>query len=505
MNPAHTDILFGPPGCGKTTELLRIVDDAIQSGVRSDEIVFISFTRKAANEAKVRAMDKFKLTDDQLPWFRTLHSFAFQQLSLQKSSIMHLRDYIKLCDMLGISISYKGLLEDGSFAGVTKGDRLFFAENMARQREMTIKEYWESLPNEDIYFYELEQLHNTLVQYKQQNGKKDFTDIITEFCETDPPIPPCKVLVVDEAQDLSPLQWKMVNKLSTVIERCFVAGDDDQAIFRWAGANVDHFINLPGFRRVLEQSYRVPIEIQKVAERISERITTRVNKQWKARPADGRVIYESDFSNIDLGVGTWLLLARNSYLLEQYTNSCIQQGLVFDSSVETPLRGDAFRAIKCWEELRAGKDVYAQQAKLVYNFMSIRIGVQYGFKGKFDEVPDRQLVNLKMLHDQFGLITTKPWNDALDKITPQELQYFLSAIERGEKFLSEPRIKISTIHSVKGGEAENVVIQTDMAMRTWNEYQENPDDEWRVWYVAVTRAKENLFILQAQTNMSIEL
>ena len=43
-------------------------------------------------------------------------------------------------------------------------------------------------------------------------------------------------------------------------ERMYCAGDDDQAIYEWAGADVEHFINLPGGSEVLEQSYRIPGE-----------------------------------------------------------------------------------------------------------------------------------------------------------------------------------------------------------------------------------------------------
>lgn len=505
MDPKHTDILFGPPGTGKTTELLAVVDDALQNGILPDQVMFIAFTRKAANEAKERAGVKFNLNPEQLPWFRTLHSLAFQQLSFNKANVMGIRDYLTLCEMLGLSITYKGINEDGTFSGLTKGDRLFFMTNMARAKVTPLRTYWEASPDEDIYWYELERLHTTLEEYKRQHGKRDFIDIINDFCELDPPIPPCKLLIVDESQDLSRLQWRMVDKLSGRIERVFLAGDDDQAIFRWAGADVDYLIQIPGHRRVLEQSYRVPSAIQEVAGRISARISVRVPKQWAPRPAVGEVRYENEFTHIDMSSGTWLLLARNAYLLDQYVTECIRQGFVFDASVGSPLRGDVFKAIRAWEELRESKEISASRAKVVYEFMSIRIGVAYGFKGKFEALPDRTLVNLKMMREHHGLLTDKPWYEALDKITAEERQYFIAALQRGERLLAEPRIKISTIHSVKGGEAENVVLQLDMAERTWREYEKNPDDEHRVWYVAVTRAKERLIFMNPRSNRSYDI
>ena len=68
----RTDLVLGPPGTGKTTYLLNKVDEAIKSGISPERIGFFAFTKKAAEEAKTRALSKFG--DINLPYFRTLHS-----------------------------------------------------------------------------------------------------------------------------------------------------------------------------------------------------------------------------------------------------------------------------------------------------------------------------------------------------------------------------------------------------------------------------------------------
>lgn len=504
MNPDTTHLILGPPGTGKTYELLEVTDSLLESGVPADQIAFVAFTRKAANEARSRACEKFGFTPDQLPWFRTLHSFAFHQMGLSKNQVMGFADYVKLAQLCGVYISFKGVHEDGTIIGLTKGDRLFFMENMARAQLMDLRLYWTTHPDDEIYWYELERLKATLVEYKRINGKLDFTDMMTAFNRT-PAVPKLQALIVDEAQDLTPLQWQCVEHLAEDVEETYIAGDDDQAIFKWAGADVDKILKMPGTRRVLPQSYRVPVIIQGLAEKVVANITTRIPKHWLPTKEQGVLTYETDVQNIDMGEGSWLLLARNVYLLKQYNDYCIQQGYVFDSHLGSPVRGSVMMAIRYWEELRKGRQIDTIKARCIYDLITPRVGVQYGFKAKLDKCSDEVMHNLKSLKDNWGLATEEVWHVALDKIPAEEREYFISALRRGEKLLKEPRIRIETIHGVKGGEADHVVICTDMAERTYREYELDPDSEARVWYVAVTRAKKSLHILNPQTNKCYDL
>jgi DNA helicase-2/ATP-dependent DNA helicase PcrA len=68
--------------------------------------------------------------------------------------------------------------------------------------------------------------------------------------------------------------------------------------------------------------------------------------------------------------------------------------------------------------------------------------------------------------------------------------------KNGEKLNEAPRITLSTIHGAKGGEAENVVLLTDLSLNTMKSYEDNPDDENRLFYVGATRTKEHLHIIE---------
>ena len=62
------------------------------------------------------------------------------------------------------------------------------------------------------------------------------------------------------------------------------------------------------------------------------------------------------------------------------------------------------------------------------------------------------------------------------------------------------RTKISTIHSAKGAEADRVILMNGMGART---YEAVDDHEFRVWYVALTRARHKLDIVEADNPMNL--
>lgn len=483
--------VFGPPGSGKTTFLLNVVELELNSGVPPQKIGYFAFTRKAANEAKERAIEKFPHLNAEIdfPWFRTLHSLAFRCLGVTSKDIMKPEHYHEFAKQAGLEVA----VDTGEEDFVIRTDNPILNEiNIARIRGEDLRTHY-NRSNMDIEWFHFEYVERAYRHYKNANNLIDFTDLLELVIHEPERLPTLEVLIVDESQDLSRLQWDLVRELCHKAQRAFLAGDDDQAVYTWAGADVKSFLDFEGEITVLEQSYRVPAKVHALAGDIVKRIRQRQPKVWHPRDYDGEIRYYNDFEHVDITAGEWLVLASTNYMLNDMHDWIKSQGLLFERHGQRSITEAVMTAVLGWESLRKGKEVPFQIARTVYKYLGAEF-IKRGYKTLKDADPEA-LYTMELLKEKHGLLTDVIWHEALTKIGEEKRDYIIALLRRGTKLTGKIPIKLSTIHGAKGGEADNVLILTDLSPKFAREYDRNADNIHRLFYVGVTRARQSLHIV----------
>jgi len=497
------EIILGPPGTGKTTTLLGMVDEELARGTAPDRIGYFSFTKRAATEAIDRSMKRFSLEREQLRYFRTLHSMCFNALGLSNADVFEGKKMVEFGDWIGVELSEMRMSDDGTTAGFTMGDRAIFMENLARVRGLTLRQQYEQ-GHDGLPWQFVERIGRALTQFKQDRQLYDYTDMLDMFARSEWS-PHLEVLFVDEAQDNSMLQWRVVERLARGCRRVVFAGDDDQAIYRWAGAAVEHFVDMEGRPRVLGQSWRCPPAIQELSHQMISRVAHRRPKDWAPREGTGLVERAQRFSDVDTSGQDVLILGRNAFALKSAMVTLKSDGVIFEYRGHSSVSQGILEAVRSWETLRSGGEVTADEAKRIYEYMASGVGVRRGYK-TLPGAPPAQPVDMAWLRERGGLLRDEIWHEALDRIPREEMVYMLRARQRGESLSAgRARVRLSTIHGAKGGEADHVVLLRDMARRTFEEAHSNPEDEARVWYVGVTRSRERLTVVAPETSMSYDV
>lgn len=495
-------VLLGPPGTGKTTKLLNMVDEDLSRGLKASDIGFVSFTKKAVNEAKGRACTKFALKDSAFPNFRTIHSMCFNRLGLSKKDVVgdeHLKEFGGL-----IGHSFNGALteQDGYPAGSSSGDQMLFLDNFARISGRSLRSVWEDTPC-GLQWDILERFQDGYQEYKTKKNVMDFTDMLFAYISMCEPLQLSSVYI-DEGQDLSWAQWKVLQHAFKDAEQITIAGDDDQSIYKWSGADTQTFLSLGGEKTILSQSYRLPKAVHAFANAIVQKISQRFDKPFSPTAEEGSVSFVPQFEHIELDPNeTTLILVRNKYLLNRPLEWLHQQGVPYiGSNGYSSVRVGHIAAIRALEQLRQGKAVPAKALKVLYENMKVGEYLARGGKAKMQLAEDTVSFTLEELKKQFGLSKIGDWYDTLEGISNATKDYYYNILSNGYKLTERPKIHLSTIHAIKGGEADHVIVISDMASRSFDEYLKDPDSERRVAYVAVTRCKKRLTIMQPFTRMS---
>jgi superfamily I DNA/RNA helicase len=464
--------VVGPPGTGKTRRLLNEVQKYVDKGIPLNRIGYFAFTRKAAGEARDRFLKiKTELTKKDIKYFQTLHSLAFNRLGLKEENVMQDLNYKAIGDTCGIQIKYASY-ETNNWNGIFSSDSEYLGLiNLARVKQISVLEQLDL--NEHLSRIErdkLDAIDKEINNYKKIYNLIDFTDMIQKFLDTND-TPEFDVIFVDEAQDLSLIQWSMINKIEQDTGcDVWVAGDDDQAIFGWAGADVDSFINYDAEEIPLTKSERVPSSIQKIALDVINRIQdNRIDKKYFPKSELGEIYERYKISDIDMSTGDWLILTRTKSILKSVPTYLKKKGLFFNTAQGNSIGKSLYEDIQYWSQL---------QKKI--------------------PLPDIQVQRIKeRIKDSMNL--SLQWYDAFDNVSDSQITYMRLLLLNYEDPTKEARIKVSTIHGAKGGEATNVVLflnETANTIKGAKKSTAKQDEEYRVWYVGITRTMRNLYLIK---------
>ncbi len=468
--------VIGPPGTGKTRRLLNEVHKYVKKGVSLDRIGYFAFTRKAAGEARDRYLAKNEhLTKKDIKHFQTLHSLAFNNLGLKEENVMQELNYKAIGESCGIQIKYASY-ENNAWNGIFSSNSEYLnIINLARAKQIDPLEQFDK--NEHLTQVErnkLDAINKEINNYKSTYGLIDFTDMLDKFLKKGDIKNKFDVVFVDEAQDLSLIQWAVINKIEEENKGVdiWIAGDDDQAIFGWAGADVNSFINWKAEEIPLEQSERVPSQIQQIALSIIERVEeNRLNKNYHPKKEKGEIFERFKLIDIDMTKGDWLILTRTNHLLKPIPAILKRQGLFFETAQGNSINKSLYEDIQTWNELLQGLTP-----------------------------PDIKRQRLEELTGEKNFNINLSWDVAFKNVALTKREYMRAMLDNGEKILKKPRIKVSTIHGAKGGEATNVVLflnQTINTKKGARKSKSKQDEEYRVWYVGATRSMKNLYLIRS--------
>lgn len=481
-------VIYGPPGCGKSTEIIRRMDQAVARGVPIDRIGLVSFTRAAAQELAKRAGIRPGRN------ISTIHSYAFRLAGMVKEQVVDRLKLREFSRMSKIETTGAGVYDQESLG---PGD--YYLAMYSYMRSVMLTDTREAFyaGGREGSLVEFQYFIKMYQQWKEANGYMDFADMLDAALRADPRDVGIDLLFLDEAQDFSLMQWNLIHHWMPHIGEVVLALDDDQTLYKFNGAYPDggtKFEERYGSERiVLTQSHRIPGAVHRLAETLIGHVADRVEKVYLPRKEEGQVRMYGGLAMlppVDPEEET-LILFRNHSMREEIEEWLMAGGVpyVTDNGRPGPLQGRQATAVRAWtgaqRALKATGNLMIEPRQWVHMRQCAMPMYQRHFKA-----------------EEVESIIDKPWWNVF-YLAP-DIRSYLRAVEKALGSISlGTKVHLSTIHGAKGREADRVILLNGMSDRTAEAYTQDPDTEIRTFYVGVTRTKEKLDIVAGNNPLSL--
>jgi len=560
--------ILGGPGCGKTTEILKMLKRNFEAGLHFDQALMIGFAKATVENLKDRAQNDKKLslffTEKQADSIKTIHKFCKDHLhgyeifnetakSLFKKQIKTEPDnWPKLSDTNydGTDPVAAGWIEEHDLKfGAIMNLIGFSKHSLGFEKAVKVGKNYKIKkdPLQRIYhFYdedpsyqsarfkrpEISYVYHNFKNFKDHYNMIDFDDMLEKSLAKNIEFKSYKLVLVDEAQDLSKLEWQIISKIARNTEELVLVGDDDQSIYDWKGSDTRIFQKWPCkeiCKRSLPKTHRLPPAVYNVVMNIQSQIQKRLGTKFNCDPnKEGSFRFIDTLKELNGSINSktdMIMCARTNHLALTFKRYLIDRGIIFKHKSFGSDKGTVFESffdeqkrkilIQAWDTLKNGGQI---KARLYIDMVrkSQPGMVQYGKKGALEngdrqppELQDPDLyLNLENLQKKYYFKAHKDldWYEVLKFNTKSSLftddehfnLYLRDCWEQDPTL--ETNIKIAAIHSIKGMEADIVVLDSNWGPNSIKSYnsgdRRKEDEETRVAYVGTSRAKKHLIIYE---------
>jgi DNA helicase-2/ATP-dependent DNA helicase PcrA len=570
---AHITRLFGGPGSGKTTALLDRVDEILdQDDVDVRDILVVSYTRAAASEVRERLAERLDVSPRSLQGnVATMHAKAYELLNLSSGDVVGEDDKQEFCEEYGIEYEDEyGGAGRRTARSTTIGNKVIATSQWLQRTDRDVADWYDvpfqwddeevrlppdidpnaqegnkytpTWPSDDDRV-DIPEAIRGWRSYKGEHGLVGFADMLERVAQRSLQ-PSVDYLIIDEFQDITSLQYRVYEEWKPHVEKVLIAGDDDQVVYAWQGADPNLLLDAErDDDQVLPNSYRLPSRILNVVNKEIRHIEKRQEKDLKPRKEGGTVEAVRNPSMLDLvrnvrytvqqDDGDLMLLFRARYQMFQFIDEFIGEGIPFSVMTDQRMWTDRLtQYVRAVEAMEDGDPVTGLQARRLADMLQDSAFGSNDRDDLFDLIDDYEedaetddLAEIEIpadeVTDHAPFMPDGPSaGDMVRKITSFQRKT-VKAYFAGEYGGMDPnRVRIGTIHSAKGREADHVFVGTDLTEKVVEQMAATvdqqgieidgvdeftkttspvpilTDNERRVFYVGMSRARERLVLLE---------